>query len=79
MVAALIPLCGPSENMDFWIQVSILYVKGKSYHLPFGTISSSLPFVPLSMAVIVQEMMVWVHFIHRIWMTSSEKHSVLLH
>lgn len=80
MVASLIPLCGTSESVALWIQVSILYVKAKSYLLSFETISSTLlPFLPLSMASIAQETMVWVHFVHLIWMTSSEKHSVPLH
>lgn len=73
MVAFLIPLCGNSENIAFWIQVSILYVKAKSYLLSFGTT------FPLSMAAVVQEMMMWVHSVHWSWMTSSEEHSVLLH
>lgn len=42
VVAFLIPLCGNSENMAFGIQVSILYVKAKSYLLSFGTTYSSL-------------------------------------
>lgn len=72
----LIPIYIISKS-GFLDQVFILYLKAQGYLLSFGTIfSSSLAFLPASIA---QGMIVWVHFVHLTWMTSSEKHFVPLH